>query len=64
MKHPDDALYKTPPLPLADESNCQEKTLSGILMVLQKCSSKPKPKGFEDSILLQRPAAKVKRVSP
>lgn len=36
-----------------DETNCQEKTLTGILMLLQKCSSTPKPVGFEDRVLTE-----------
>lgn len=64
MKLYDDPLYKIPPVSLAEKTHCQEKTLSGILMLLQKCSSKPKPKGFEDSILLQAPGTKVRRVFP
>ena len=36
-----------------DEINCQEKTLTGILMLLQKCSSTPKPVGFEDRVLTE-----------
>lgn len=36
-----------------DETNCQEKTLAGILMLLQKCSSMPKPAGFEDDVLTE-----------
>lgn len=64
MKPYDEPLYKIPPISLPDKTHCQEKTLSGILMLLQKCSSKPKPKGFEDSILFQAPGTKVKRVFP
>ena len=51
MKPQDDAMNETDPL--TGEVNCQEKTLSGILMLLQKCSSMPKPVGFEDSVLTE-----------
>ncbi len=55
MKPHDNAGYKTPPISIDDETNCHEKTLGGILMVLQKCLSMPKPIGFEDSILQKEP---------
>ena len=49
MKPHDDAMNTTDTI--YDETNCQEKTLTGILMLLQKCSSTPKPLGFEDRVL-------------
>lgn len=34
-------------------TNCSERTLAGVLALLQKCLSEPRSAGFEDNILLE-----------